>query len=203
MNKPFFKAILRRFGIIKLSDTTRFQIMKLKNRKGNLKFVREHPNVPIPPDYILYEAHKLNYESYISNGLKNAKELVLLFEKYTDLSNKKLLDWGCGPARIIRHLSELLPNTSLFGIDYNPKSIAWNKANFSKIFFDVNAINPPTSFEDGFFDAIYGLSIFTHLSEENHFIWISELYRISSPGAILILTTHGQAYREKLLPADK
>jgi len=73
MNKPFFKAILRRFGIIKLSDTARFQIMKLKNRKGNLKFVREHPNVPIPPDYILYKAHKLNYASYISNGLTNAK----------------------------------------------------------------------------------------------------------------------------------
>jgi len=113
------------------------------------------------------------------------------------------LDWGCGPARIIRHLPKLLPNTSLYGTDYNAKSIAWNKANFQKISFELNNINPPTSFEDGFFDAIYGLSIFTHLSEENHFNWISELYRISSPGAILILTTHGQAYREKLLPADK
>ena len=203
MDKALVKRMLRNLGIIRLSDNVRYQLMKIRNKSDNSKFKKENPNVAIPPDYLLYEAHQLKYRSYINNGLNNANYIKDLFEKHTDLNEKKVLDWGCGPARIVRHMPGILPRTNFFGTDYNHKTIQWNKDHIENVSFYTNDINPPTSFQSDFFDGIYGLSIFTHLSEENHTNWINELHRISNTDAVLILTTHGNAYREKLLKKDQ
>lgn len=203
MAKPFFKRLLRNLGVIQLSDNLRYRVMKLKNLKDNRAFKKEFPDVPIPPDYILYEAHYLNYRNYYNYGLSNAKLLKTQFENHIDFSGKKVLDWGCGPARIIRHFSSLCPDAKFFGTDYNKKTIAWNKANITDITFETNDVNPPTVFDDNSFDALYSLSVLTHLSEQNHYDWINELWRITKSGAILIISTHGEAYREKLIASDK
>ena len=203
MNKASLKNILRSIGIIRISDNFRYQLMRIRNKDDNKKFLNENPNIAIPPDYLLYEAHQLKYRSYINNGLANAKYIKGLLEKYIDFNNKKVLDWGCGPARIIRHFPNLLQNTKFYASDYNKRSILWNQNNIDNITFSTNGIFPPTCFEDDFFDVIYGLSILTHLSAENHFKWINELYRISKENAVLLLTTHGEAYKEKLIKKDQ
>ena len=41
---------------------------------------------------------------------------------------------------------------------------------------------------DESFDLIVGHSVFTHLSEKDQFIWLSELKRIARPGATLVVT---------------
>ncbi|MEH6536332.1 MAG: class I SAM-dependent methyltransferase [Psychroserpens sp.] len=197
------KQILRSIGAIRLLDNMRYQFMKYKNRIDNKNFKSENPNIAFPPDYLLYESHNINYRFYIDNGKQNARNLIELFQKYTDLEGKNILDWGCGPSRIIRHFPDLFPSTNVFGTDYNKNTIAWNKKHIKDVSFYENEINPPTNFDDDFFHAIYGLSIFTHLSEENHFNWINELHRISKVGAILILTTHGENYKIKLTKSDQ
>ena len=58
-------------------------------------------------------------------------------------------------------------------------------------------------FAASFFDAIIGLSIFTHLSEKNHFAWIDELYRIIKFGGLVLITTQGEAYRSRLTRNEK
>lgn len=202
MNKVLFKNIFRNLGVIRVFDNIRFQLLRIINFSANQKYKKENPHIPIPPDYILYEAHQINYASYISNGLNNAKKLKKLFEKYIDLKDKKVLDWGCGPARIIRHFPNLIKNATFFGADYNEVTIAWNKDNIKGPSFFVNGLNPPSSIEDNFFDAIYGLSVFTHLSLDNHFNWVKELNRITKKNAVLILTTQGEVYKIKLFGAD-
>lgn len=202
MNKAIFKRILRNLGIIRLSDNLRYQVMKFKNKKDNKAFVKQNPNLAIPPDYLMYEAHQLKYRSYFENGLSNTKKIKALFEKYIDFEGKKVLDWGCGPARIIRHFPSLAKNTKFYGTDYNKETITWNSKNIDNVSFYTNSINPPTSFDNDYFDIVYGLSIFTHLSEENHINWINELARITKSGAILLLTTHGEIFKQKLIKKD-
>ena len=203
MNLAIPKQLLRSIGAIRLVDNTRYQFMKYKNRIDNEKFKSENPDIAIPPDYLLYESHNINYRYYINNGKRNANDLIKLFQKHIDLNNKNILDWGCGPSRIIRHFPILVPNAHVFGTDYNKDTIAWNKKHITNVSFFENEINPPTNFDDDFFHAIYGLSIFTHLSEENHTNWINELHRISKVGAVLIITTHGENYKVKLTKSDQ
>lgn len=202
MKKAFFKNILRSLGVIRIFDNIRFQILRFKNLSANEKYKKEFPETPLPPDYILYEAHQINYASYISNGFKNAKKLKDQFEVYIDLEGKNVLDWGCGPSRILRHFPSLLENTFFYGSDYNEDTIAWNKENIKGPSFIVNGLNPPMMIQDEFFNAIYGLSVFTHLSLENHFSWVKELFRITDKNAILIITTQGEVYKRKLYGVD-
>ena len=67
----------------------------------------------------------------------------------------------------------------------------------------MNDLNPPLSYKDNFFDVVYGISIFTHLSKELHFSWMKELFRVLKNGGVLFLTTHGNAHRFKLLPEEQ
>lgn len=201
--KPFLKKALRSVGLIKLADSLRFLLMKWKNSPDNRRFKQEYPDIALPPDYLLYEAHQIRYRSYIDYGKTNAARLIAMFEQFLELKGKRILDWGCGPARIVRHLPGLIPGNEIHGCDYNRKSISWNRENIPGVEFSANEINPPLTYDDDYFDAIYGISIFTHLSEENHVNWIAELYRVSKIGAIVIVTTHGDAYREKLTGTEQ
>jgi len=121
------------------------------------------------------------------------------FKKHTDLKNKRILDWGCGPGRIIRHLPEVIGNEcEYFGTDYNEKTIKWCSENLKGIHFNKNTLAAKLPYEDNFFDIIYGISIFTHLSEQLHYDWYNELYRILKPSGVMFLTTHGNSFKIKL-----
>ena len=67
----------------------------------------------------------------------------------------------------------------------------------------MNSIEPPLDYPDNFFDAVYGLSVFTHLSQKNHYAWIKELHRILKPGGVLLITTQGGAFIGKLTAKEK
>jgi len=203
--KSYISALLRRLNLLSSAEKSRFYLQKLKYKKDYNAFQKEHPDFILPPVFFIYETYRLNYKWYYEDGKNTAKEIVTLFSKHNDLSkaNKKVLDWGCGPGRIIRHLPTLLPNAEIYGIDYNKDYIEWCIKNLKGINFSVNKIDPPLNFTDSFFDAIIGLSIFTHLSEKNHFEWINELHRITKFGGIMLITTQGKAYRSKLTATER
>ena len=49
-------------------------------------------------------------------------------------------------------------------------------------------------------DCVYALSVFTHLSEEMHDAWRDQLC-VLRPGGVVILTTHGDCFRDRNLSA--
>jgi len=194
----------RSLGLMHWLDRAKFTYQKLKNGARNARYARENPGLAFPPDYMLFEAFQLDYQKYYEGGEQSAQRVVDLLGKYAPLTGKTILDWGCGPARIVRHLPKLLDaNTRVHGTDYNPKTIAWCLEHIEGVAFAVNQLNPPTDYPDGIFDFVYGISIFTHLSERNHELWFDELMRISNQGGILLLSTHGEVFREKLTPMER
>lgn len=185
-------------------DQAKFAYKKLQNGPRNARFARENPGVAFPPDYMLFEAFQLDYQKYYEGGAQSAMRLLDLMGKHAPLTGKTILDWGCGPARIVRHLPKLLGEDSqVHGTDYNTKTIAWCREHIKDVHFAVNQLNPPTEYPDGRFDFVYGISIFTHLSEHNHSLWFDELMRISNKGGIVLLSTHGDVFREKLTPSER
>lgn len=196
--------IIRFFGLMHLLDKCKFQYQKFSLSSKNKLFKSTHPDIVLPPDYMLFESYRLDYEKYFVGGKESATFIKSKVEPYISKTNLSILDWGCGPGRIIRHLPELFDTTNnFFGTDYNEKSIKWCSENFKGITFKSNGIKPPLNFEQNQFDFIYGISIFTHLSQENHINWVNELHRVLKKGGVLLITTHGEVFKSKMTSVEK
>jgi SAM-dependent methyltransferase len=138
--KTRISNLLRNLGILLYTDKIRFYLLYLKKIKDRNVFINKNPDVALPPAYLIYESFDLNYESYYTASKNTASWLLNHFRQYCDLKNINILDWGCGPARIIRHLPELLDNScSIYGTDYNAKSIEWCKKSIVGVNFNLNS----------------------------------------------------------------
>jgi len=199
MNKSKLTTLLRKLRLMHLADRLNFFYQKFRNRKNNKLFKANNPDVVLPPDYMIYESFQMNYENYFNDSVSTAAWLISYFQKHIELKYIKILEWGCGPARIVRHLPSLLDRScEIFGSDYNQQTIDWCKKNIPNINFLRNNLQPPLEFEENFFDIIYATSVFTHLSEEMHYAWFNELKRLCKPNGIIFLTTHGDNCKSKL-----
>lgn len=203
MKRGQISNLLRRFRLIYFADWLRYYLQKNKNRKINTNFKSQHPEVKLPPDYLIYESFQLHYQNYYTGSIETAKWLTDHFRNHLDLKNKRILDWGCGPGRVIRHLPDVIGNgCEYFGTDYNEKSIDWCSKNLTDIHFNKNSLNAQLPYDDNYMDVIYGLSIFTHLSEQLHYDWYNELFRVLKPNGIMFLTTQGENFKVKMTDVE-
>lgn len=142
--KAQISKVLRNLGLIKVADRIRYYFHLARTRKSRNLFIEKYPKVVLPPPYFLYETFGLNYFSYYEDGRDTAEWLINYFSEYKKLENINILDWGCGPARIIRHLPSLVGSTcNCYGSDYNPQYIEWCTKNIPDVSFSTNRLEPP------------------------------------------------------------
>ncbi|MBI9035774.1 MAG: class I SAM-dependent methyltransferase [Bacteroidales bacterium] len=204
MNKGTLSNLFRSLGLMHLIDNIRYFYYKNKNKKANQEFKNKYPNIKLPPDYLIYESFQINYNEYYTKSRESAQWLIDNFRKHIPLESGNILDWGCGPGRIIRHFPELLGEKfNIYGTDYNERSIDWCKNNLENINFNHNGLEANLPYNENHFDVIFAISIFTHLSEEKHYEWFNELLRTMKPGGIFFFSTHGNAFFNKLSETEK
>ena len=194
---------IRKLGLMQAFDRFYFFWNRIRFSGRNKKFLKENPDIQLPPDYMLYEAFRLNYQSYFEDGRDTAYWIVELFSEFTMVTGKDILEWGCGPARIIRHLPSIISGGHIYGSDYNVETIEWCREHISDVEFSINGLNPPLDYTPDKFDLIYALSVFTHLSAESHFKWLDEIRRVMRNQGIFVFTTQGDAFEFKLTPTEK
>jgi SAM-dependent methyltransferase len=137
------------------------------------------------------------WKSYVVGGWTNAAQLDWMCQKYmgrklADLD--RILDWGSGCARNTLPIARLAgKDVQVSGVDIDPVNIAWSKEHIKDASFEVSGLLPPLDFADHSFDVVYGLSIFTHLTELAQDLWLAELCRVLKPGGVAFLTFHGEA----------
>lgn len=204
MLKSRISSFLRSLHLLHATDYLRFIVQKIKNNQKNSQFLKKNPDIALPPDYLIYESFQLDYEKYYTDSIESTEWLAGLFRKHTSVYNLNILDWGCGPARIIRHMPKVIGNACFYyGTDYNATTIDWCQKNIHGVHFSVNQLEPPLDYNPNFFHVIYGISIFTHLSEPMHHAWSAELQRVMSKGGIVLITTQGNAFRVKLTDSER
>jgi len=102
----------------------------------------------------------------------------------------EILDWGCGAGRVTRYLLNET-GSHVTGADIDPDNVSWCRNNYATGQFEVVPLRPQTNFTDGSFDLVIGLSVLTHLQEQDQWLWLAELQRITRPGALLFLSVQG------------
>lgn len=199
MKKIIIKKIIKTLGLLSCFENINFSYQKYKNRKSNIDFKQNHPEILLPPDYYMYETFNVNYNKFYNGGIDAASWIINHLNEFIKFKNKVILDWGCGPGRILRHLPSMIDSSNkVFGTDYNIDYVNWCNNNLKEIIVKKNNLEPPLSFKDNYFDVIYGVSIFTHLSEKMHINWMKEINRVLNSKGVLFLTTHGNSFKNKL-----
>ena len=159
--KQLIKNIFLRLGILPTIELIRFKLHQFNRRKTNSNFRRNNPDVLLPPDFFLYETFDLNYQKYYHGGEETAQWVLNYIGEFTQIKDKNILDWGCGPGRIIRHMPKLSDKSNqIFGSDYNESYVKWCSNNLTNITFKLNRLQPPLEFQDSSMDIIYNISIF-------------------------------------------
>jgi SAM-dependent methyltransferase len=102
----------------------------------------------------------------------------------------RIMDFGCGPGRIMRYLGPLAENSQLHGVDIDPGIIDWCSAHIPFAEFTTGPHEPPLPYPPESFDLIFNHSVFTHLDEHRQDLWLAELQRLLRPGGIALLTVH-------------
>jgi SAM-dependent methyltransferase len=112
-------------------------------------------------------------------------------------ADASVLDFGCGWGRVIRFFVKDVPPERLVGMDIDERAIAAARSTNRWCRFEVSNVLPPSPFPDESFDLVYAYSVFSHLSEEAHLLWLREFERILKSDGVLLLTTLGRAFIER------
>jgi SAM-dependent methyltransferase len=156
--------------------------------------------LPVPPPRLRVEvAGTPGLDWFLESGRQQAEIIRAAAERNGSPleSAGSLLDFGCGCGRVLRHWAGL-ERAAVFGSDYNEGLAAWCAANLPFATVSVNELAPPLRYEDGQFGLVYAISVFTHLPHDLERAWIDELSRIVAPGGLLLVTTHGDSYADRL-----
>jgi SAM-dependent methyltransferase len=119
------------------------------------------------------------------------RALAAVGKEFSDFD--RLLDFGCGCGRFIRHFGALADHVEIHGTDIDAEMIEWLGENVPFGHYAVAPHEPPLPYPDQHFDLVINHSVFTHLDERLQNVWLAELKRITSPGALLLLTVEGQS----------
>lgn len=161
--------------------------------------VRDDPRaLPVPPVHLLL-GH-VDGEQYLEWGQLHADNMRGILDQagFVFTPGARILDFGCGAARLMRWLLDVAEGCSIWGVDIRAEHIFWCQENLSPPFnFLVSTIHPHLPFEDRHFDLVYAGSVFTHIDDLAD-AWLLEVRRVLRPGGLFYVTVHDNRTIEML-----
>jgi SAM-dependent methyltransferase len=178
---------------VEVTSDARSRVFEYEVSDGWLRTVFDRPvrRRRIPPEHLQIRVTGAAAGQFQMTGQRVAEQIAAILERagLPLTSHARILDFGCGPGRVISAIKDMHPAAELFGSDIDGEAIGWARANLQDIGdFRVNGPNPPLPFADETFDLIYSISIFTHLPEDMQHGMLAELRRVLKPGGVLLTT---------------
>ncbi len=202
--KTTLLRLLDRVGLLRpaYGAYERLQALSARTRRTD---AQPTDGLPLPPvELIVRVAGTADTGWFLEGGQLAAESVQAALERagrpIAELGS--VLDFGCGCGRVARRW-RALRGVAVHGSDANAEAIDWCRVNLPFGEFEMNGLEPPLVYADDSFDAIYALSVLTHLPERLGLAWRDELRRVLRPNGLLIVTTHGAVYREKLTEAER
>ena len=140
---------------------------------------------------------------YEEIGRRTRREILDLLPEGWSFEGKRVLDFGCGAGRTLRHFLDEAAVAEIYGCEIDAPSVAWLEANLSPplhVFRNEEA--PPLPLEADSFDLIWAISVFTHLTD--HWAdWLLEHHRLLRDGGLLIATILGPELADDCIRARR
>jgi SAM-dependent methyltransferase len=159
--------------------------------------VAARSEIPFPPFPLANRVLALDdrgdpYEVYERLGAETKRALLDLLPDNWSFDGKRVLDFGCGAGRTLRHFLTEAERGDFWGADNHLESIRWlEKALCPPLHVRRSAALPPLGLEYDSLDLAWAISVFTHLTDSSS-AWLLELHRLLKPGGLLIATYMGR-----------
>jgi SAM-dependent methyltransferase len=127
---------------------------------------------------------------YLDYGRRIHDDIAALLPADWSLKGRRVLDFGAGAGRVLRHFAG--SGAELHGSDIDIASVEWMTANLAPhVHAFHNGEEPRLARPDDFFDVVYAVSVFTHITD--HWAgWLLELRRVLKPDGVLIASFIGE-----------
>ncbi len=159
--------------------------------------------LPLPPFQLAARVGSLEgspdpWKQYEAIGTASKRDVEEILPADYDFLGRRVLDFGCGAGRTLRHfVADDMPG-EYWGCDIDAESIGWLQDHLSPpLHVFVNDELPPLPRPDAFFDVIYAVSVFTHLTR-TWSSWLPELHRVLKPSGLLIATFMGEGQSDAI-----
>jgi SAM-dependent methyltransferase len=127
-------------------------------------------------------------------GRRCADALRAILPAGWSFEGKRVLDFGCGSGRTLRHLIDEAAVAEVHGCDIDEPSIRWLHEHYAPRFqLAVNGEEPPLPYPAEHFDLVWAVSVFTHLTD-SWSRWLVEIRRVLRPGGLFVATFAGSGY---------
>jgi SAM-dependent methyltransferase len=152
----------------------------------------------LPPSELMHRVGRIDDPGvaavYEAIGRHSRARIERLLPADWSWDDKSVLDFGCGAGRTLRHFLDEAKRAEFHGCDIDGPSVAWLTDHFSPpLHVFQSGELPPLPQPDGFFDLVYALSVFTHLTD--HWAdWLLELHRVLKPDGLLFVTFLNEAH---------
>jgi SAM-dependent methyltransferase len=162
------------------------------------KPLRKRPNKNWYTNYKEPSAEEMNRvgsSDWVEFVNQSNKITPMVYRKLRDhvgepLAEKKILDFGCGVGRIALQLY------AKWGVpshcrDVNAKAIKYLRKQLPAADCKTSKYAPPLDLPDNAVDAVYSISIWTHIAPDLQIPWLREIERILKPGGVALISTSG------------
>ena len=125
-------------------------------------------------------------------GYNAYQTISALFSRYgVGQEGATIMDWGCGHGRVTRHFIREWPLATIIGMDIDAENVEWAGRNLPAGRFITSPLLPPSPLPDACLDAVFSISVMTHLPLDVQLAWLTELARVVRPGAIVLMSFGG------------
>ncbi len=131
------------------------------------------------------------YEAWDQMAPETRRALLELLPGDWSFTGRRMLDFGCGSGRTLRHFLEEAETGEFWGVDIDPGYIEEVQQLCPPLRAELCGEAPPLRFESSSFDLAWAISVFTHLTDQS-IPWLLELHRVLKRGGLLIATYIGR-----------